>query len=117
MQQFEDELVQSGMNGGMRASHLLQSAMEKTVKPMLSEPAPHLRCHVRVYANVSGLSQTYVRQGIIPNVSVFHDFVRGFNNGHNMCDYVDAGNGKECADEKVKGTASLMLPSCSFSQN
>lgn len=91
----------------MKASYLLQSAIEKKVGLVLHDPAPHLRCHVRVYANVSGLSQTYVRLGIIPNVSVFHDFVRGFNNGHSMCDYVDAGNGKECADEKIKGTTSL----------
>jgi hypothetical protein len=57
---------------------------------------------VRVYANVRGLAKTYRDNGILPDLR-FDDFVRGFNMGDVMCDYVDAGNGKECADEKVKG--------------
>jgi hypothetical protein len=40
---------------------------------------------------------------ILPESSSFSEFVRGFNMSEAMCDYVDAGNGKECADEKVKG--------------
>jgi hypothetical protein len=30
-------------------------------------------------------------------------FVRGFNMGHPMCDFIDAGDGKEGADSKLKG--------------
>jgi hypothetical protein len=30
-------------------------------------------------------------------------FARDFNMGHPLCDFVDAGNGKECADAKLKG--------------
>ena len=29
------------------------------------------------------------------------EFIRGFSIGDIMCDYVDAGNGKECSDVKV----------------
>ncbi len=57
---------------------------------------------VRVYANVKGLAKAY-RESEILSETTFVDFVRGFNMGNTMCDYIDAGNGKECSDEKVKG--------------
>ena len=56
-----------------------------------------------MYANLEGLAQTYKDMKILPEVSSLYDFVRGFNMGDVMCDYVDAGNGKECADVKLKG--------------
>ncbi|KAF4125928.1 CCCH zinc finger DNA binding protein [Geosmithia morbida] len=100
---FNDELVKQGVDGGMRASWHLKCAMEENITQLLPEPvAPNLRFHARVYANISGLAETYVKLGILSNAKAFSDFVRGFNMGHNMCDYIDAGNGKECADEKVK---------------
>lgn len=39
----------------------------------------------------------------MPDSASFEDFVRGFNTVHPMCDFIDAGCGKECADEKIKG--------------
>lgn len=57
---------------------------------------------VRVYANIEGLVMTY-RELDITSESATMAFIRGFNMGHAMCDFVDAGNGKECSDEKVKG--------------
>lgn len=58
---------------------------------------------VRVYANVKGLAKTYKEMEILPESASLDEFVRGFNMVDAMCDYVDAGNGKECSDEKVKG--------------
>jgi hypothetical protein len=62
----------------------------------------HLQVITRVYANVAGLSKTYTVHGILSEPT-FVEFIRGFNMGETMCDYVDAGTGKECSDEKVKG--------------
>lgn len=56
-----------------------------------------------MYANIKGLDKTYKELKILPDSASLGEFVRGFNMGHSMCDYVDAGNGKECSDEKVKG--------------
>lgn len=39
----------------------------------------------------------------MPDSASFEEFVRGFNTVHPMCDFIDAGCGKECADEKIKG--------------
>jgi hypothetical protein len=33
----------------------------------------------------------------------FEEFLQGFNMADPLCDYVDAGTGKECSDVKLKG--------------
>lgn len=58
---------------------------------------------IRVYANTRGLAKTYKESGILGQTAFLEDFIRGFNMGDAMCDFVDAGTGKECSDEKVKG--------------
>lgn len=57
-----------------------------------------------MYANLRGLSKKY--RELMPDSPSFEDFVRGFNTVHPMCDFIDAGCGKECADEKIKGKLS-----------
>ncbi|KAH6688541.1 hypothetical protein F5X68DRAFT_80475 [Plectosphaerella plurivora] len=99
---FRDELVQQGLDGGMRAATLLRQAVEEDLRSSVSDAAHHLQVIVRVYANVKGLAATYVRAGILSDPAILDDFIRGFNMYDAMCDFVDAGNGKECADEKVK---------------
>jgi len=58
---------------------------------------------VHVYANVRGLGRAYKEAGVLEEASHLADFARGFNMGDAMCNYVDAGTGKECSDEKLKG--------------
>ena len=59
-----------------------------------------------MYANLRGLSKTYVDKGILPNTAAFFEFVLGFNKAHPLCDFIDAGNHKEAADTKLKGDLS-----------
>lgn len=91
------------MDGGKRTASLLKQAVETELKTYTPDAAHHLEVMVRVYANIEGLVMTY-RELDIASESVTMTFIRGFNMGHAMCDFVDAGNGKECSDEKVKGT-------------
>jgi hypothetical protein len=58
---------------------------------------------IRVYANVKGMSKAYKDANILPEQHIFGEFVQGFNMAEPLCDFVDAGTGKECADEKLKG--------------
>lgn len=67
-----------------------------------STPIHHLQVVIRVYANIKGLAKTYKQVGVLSDASLFDEFVRGVNMGYSLCDYVDAGTGKECSDEKVK---------------
>ncbi|KXH33061.1 CCCH zinc finger DNA binding protein [Colletotrichum simmondsii] len=100
--QFLVDLIEQGLEGGKKAASLLRLAVFdelKAVDPCLPH---HLQLAVRVYANLKGLAKTYTEMGIIPDPGVLYDFVRGFNMWNAMCDFVDAGNGKECTDEKLK---------------
>ncbi|KAH6957246.1 CCCH zinc finger DNA binding protein [Fusarium avenaceum] len=99
---FRDELVQAGLEGGKQAMSLLKQSVEKKLKTLSGSVPPHLQIIIRVYANLQGLSQSYQNSDLLSNGQTLEEFVRGFNMGDPLCDYVDAGNGKECADEKVK---------------
>lgn len=66
---------------------------------------------VKVYASVKGMAKTYVDHGIIEQADDFAEFVTGFNKINPLCDYIDAGNAKGGADEKIKGMASTHLTS------
>ena len=89
-----------GLDGGKRTASLLKRAVEEELKSSTPTTAPHLQVAIRVYANVKGLAKTYEDMEILSSLD---EFIRGFNMGDVMCDYIDAGNGKECSDEKVKG--------------
>lgn len=90
------------MEGGKKTASLLKRAVEEQLRSLSLSTARHVQVKVRVYANVKGLARTYKEMEIIPQLTLFDEFIRGFNMGNVMCDYVDAGDGKECADEKVK---------------
>jgi len=89
----------------MRTASLLRQVVKDDLVALLPNTVHHLQVIVRVYANIKGLAKTYKDSGILRE-SNFDEFVRGFNMGDPLCDYVDAGNGKECSDEKVKGRPS-----------
>jgi hypothetical protein len=81
---------------------LLKQGVEEELKSLVPDIAHHVQVIIRVYANVKGLTKTYKEMELLSETT-FDEFVRGFNMGDAMCDYIDAGNGKECSDEKVKG--------------
>lgn len=101
--QFKDDLIKLGLEGGKKAAQLLKQAVEQLLKSSDSSAAPthHLQVIIRVYANLKGLSGTYNDMEVLSE-HTFSEFVSGFNMGDVLCDYVDAGSGKECSDEKVK---------------
>lgn len=105
---FRDELVTQGLDGGKRAANLLKQAVEEELKSSVPTAAHHLQVIIRVYANVKGLANTYKEMDVVSEPTL-DQFVRGFNMGDAMCDYIDAGNGKECSDEKVKGMVATQL--------
>ena len=100
--QFTDELVRGGKEGGKRAASMLKQAVEDELRASGPAGAHHAQVIVRVYANMKDLAKTYQDTRILPQATYFKDFVRGFNMGDPMCDYVDAGDGKECSYVKIK---------------
>jgi hypothetical protein len=74
------------------------------VSKELKSPS-HIQIRVRVYANIKGLASAYCYNKILDSTDGLDLFIRGFNMGNPMCDFVDAGDGKECADSKLTGNA------------
>ncbi|KAK2036651.1 hypothetical protein LZ31DRAFT_636471 [Colletotrichum somersetense] len=99
---FIDDLIEQGLEGGKKAVGLLRKAVALELKSVDPSLPPHLKLIIRVFANMKGLAKTYTELDTIPSPSVLDEFVRGFNMTNAMCEFVDAGNGKECADEKMK---------------
>lgn len=99
---FQNELVKQGMAGGDEAAKLLRQAVFKYLDQN-SDFKHDTKIVIRVYANLRGLSKTYVDLGILPHINSFAEFVVGFNKAHPLFDFVDAGNHKEAADTKLKG--------------
>lgn len=101
--QFNPEYVTQGRRGGVRLAERFVKDVRKYIDNI--DPAAGRRAdiRIRVYANVVGLSKAYRHAGIIPEGQDLTDFVRGFNAGHENCDFVDVGPGPELADKKIIG--------------
>lgn len=110
MCKFLDELVEGRVEGGQIAVGRLKQAVLERLRSSDPNLPHHLKVVVRVYANLRGLAKAYVDTEVLKDRDDLDQFVRGFNMGDQLCDFVDAGNGKECADEKVKGNPHLDRP-------
>jgi Fe-S-cluster containining protein len=95
-----DDLVKNDESGGQEAAQLLRGSVSEYLKKKL----PHdLEIVIRVYANMKGLGKTYHDTKILEQREQFDRFARAFNMGHPLCDFIDAGTGKECSDHKIRG--------------
>jgi len=106
--QFSDGLVASAQEGGMAAVRRLRSNICDYVSTEFGLPS-HIPIRVRIYANTKGLASAYCYNQILDGADDLVMFIRGFNMGNPMCDFVDAGDGKECADAKLKGNVAALL--------
>ncbi|KAK4075231.1 hypothetical protein Purlil1_12721 [Purpureocillium lilacinum] len=106
---FKDELVRKGFIGGKETASKLVHAVKEGAKSLFPTIAPYLQVIVRVYANAKGLASAYDKASLSDESLSLDDFIRGFNMGNALCDYVDAGDGKECSDEKVKAIFRLHI--------
>jgi hypothetical protein len=101
--QFRDRFIQDGKKGGHDAAQALIHAVQEHIKEIDPEASPIISCNIRVYSNVQGLTKVYRETGILRPDQDLSAFIRGFNMESPLCDFVDAGDGKECADVKIKG--------------
>lgn len=64
---------------------------------------------IRVYSKMQYLTKTYHAAGILQDESTLQTFVQGFNRVDALCEYIDAGNDKEGADNKVQSKSMRRL--------
>ncbi|KAL2828341.1 CCCH zinc finger DNA binding protein [Aspergillus pseudoustus] len=99
---FLEELIRDGSNGGREAARRLSKSVEEHVQKVDPKIDPNTIYRIRVYANVEGLAKAYCEANTLRADQDLRAFVRGFNMERTLCDFVDAGNGKECADAKLQ---------------
>ncbi|KAJ5376881.1 hypothetical protein N7509_013767 [Penicillium cosmopolitanum] len=99
---FLDSFVQDGQNGGRSAAKALIEAVQGHVQTLIPKSSPNIQYCIRVYANVAGLTKTYRGTDTVSSNDTLEAFIRGFNMENVLCDFVNAGNGKECVDVKIR---------------
>ncbi|KAL6703536.1 hypothetical protein ACN47E_009561 [Coniothyrium glycines] len=98
---FVNEFLREGEQGGRRAASALYDAVQNFIEKDTMDIPLESRLICRIYANIRGLSEVLVRIGVIPAVSVFDDFVRGFAAAKPLFEFIDVGPGKDRADVKI----------------
>ncbi|CEJ58600.1 hypothetical protein PMG11_07252 [Penicillium brasilianum] len=99
---FNDEFIQDGQKGGRSAARLLIQKVEQYIQDLHRNESSSVQYRIRVYANVRGLAKTYRDTNIISEEAMLASFIQGFNKEDVRCDFVDAGDGKECSDVKIR---------------
>ncbi|KAL8883519.1 MAG: hypothetical protein Q9215_008183 [Flavoplaca cf. flavocitrina] len=104
---FEDRLISQGATGGGEAANRLLNSIKRSFQQ--HEGAIHWKIIVRVYANIEGLLKKFAYTGFIEEERALRQFVAGFTQSQPLFDFVDAGQGKERADHKIKEQLSLFV--------
>ncbi|KAF2262215.1 hypothetical protein CC78DRAFT_323231 [Lojkania enalia] len=99
---FTDDLVKAGEDGGRQAARQLIISTTEYLCNKYPEVPVSAKIVIRVYANLKGLAKVYRDAQVLSSAVDFGSFVNGFNKENAICDFINAGDGKECADEKIK---------------
>ena len=99
---FLDSMVKEYESGGKHAAQSLRNNVLEYARTLREVP-PDAEVVIRVYCNIRGLSQTYVAANVLEKSGHLERFFHGFNMAHPLCDFIDAGDGKECSDDKIRG--------------
>ncbi|KAI4220568.1 MAG: hypothetical protein L6R36_007529 [Xanthoria steineri] len=95
--------------GGEEAAELLRAAIGKYLKEEVADLQPDVEPVVWIFANMRGLGKTLVDAKILESSEDLGRFVCGFNKKFSSFDLIDAGNGKECSDAKLKKNFELFI--------
>ncbi|KAI4099393.1 MAG: hypothetical protein LQ339_005985 [Xanthoria mediterranea] len=104
---FDDKLISQGAAGGGEAANRLLNNIKRHIQQY--EGAFHWKIVVRIYANIEGFLQKFAYIGFIEEEKALRHFVAGFTQSQPLFDFVDAGQGKERADHKIKEQLSLFI--------
>ncbi|KAG8533559.1 uncharacterized protein KY384_001299 [Bacidia gigantensis] len=99
---FLDDLIENGEAGGQKAAQNLRAAVSEHMRNDIG--LQHgFDIVIYIYINLRGLTKAYCDiSHILQSRDDLDGFIRGFNMGHPLVNIIDAGNGKECSDSKIK---------------
>jgi hypothetical protein len=101
---FNDAFIRDGELGGRAAAILLKDELTAWVFNSIEDPPNGFKILIQVFADFKDLSSTFVRGGVIENMSIFGEFVRGFNT---LFELVDIGAGN--VDVRITGTTPRVI--------
>ncbi|KAL8723278.1 MAG: hypothetical protein Q9225_000400 [Loekoesia sp. 1 TL-2023] len=104
---FDESLIRQGAIGGGEAANRLLDKIKAYIQRY--DGAIHWKIIVRVYANLEGLLKKYSYIGFNEEEKALRQFVAGFTQSQPLFDFVDAGQGKERADHKIKEQLGLFM--------
>ncbi|KAL8851901.1 MAG: hypothetical protein Q9221_003224 [Calogaya cf. arnoldii] len=105
---FDGSLISHGARGGGEAANRLLNSIKHHLQKY--EGAIHWKIIVRVYANIEGLLKKFAYIGFTEEEQGLRQFVAGFTQSQPLFDFVDAGQGKERADHKIKAHDNGYVP-------
>jgi hypothetical protein len=103
LEQFSDDYIKRGAAGGQDAARDLRRAVYEYFEPK-PDFSPNTKIIIHIFANIAGMMKTYLESRILTDPGIFRQFLQGFNRGHALSHFIDAGDDKEAADRKVKGS-------------
>lgn len=86
---FNDAFIRDGEEGGRRAAVVFKNEVTEWVSQSIEEPPSDFKIMIKAYADCKSIAGTFMRSGVIQNMSTFGDFVRGFNT---LYDFVNIGD-------------------------
>ena len=100
-----------GKEGGADAAHLLHTEIKTKLKSTYPDsPVDDWSVVVHVVLNLQGLASKLQACGIVMNPNEIFAFGRAFGLAQSLFSFIDAGQGKERADHKIRETLRLFLP-------
>ena len=84
----------------------MTDSIKELLHDRLGDQAEQCRVMIRIYANLLGLSKALARAGLVGHEArSFAAFASSFTRSQDLADFIDAGDKKEGADHKIRGTA------------
>ncbi|THC88089.1 hypothetical protein EYZ11_012463 [Aspergillus tanneri] len=107
---FKEHLLKAGSEGGITAATLLSDSIKELLHDQLGPQADQCRIMVRIYSNILGLSKSLARFGLVGHEArSLSPFAASFTRSQDLFDYVDAGDKKEGADNKIREMFKLFV--------
>lgn len=101
---FIDDILQAGQNGGGKAAALLEREITHYVAGIDGHSAgANWSIMVHIFANLDGLARKLYACGKISGQAEFTRMIQEFNSTASLFNFVDVGQGKERADNRMRG--------------
>lgn len=108
---FTKEYLSKGEKGGKDAATMLHAALSDYVSTNLGH-LEGVRIVVRVYCDVSALNESLSLCKEVDRTHTLQDFIRGFNSTKLLFDFIDVGNRKDAAGDKLSENMRVSLYDC-----